>query len=200
MNILRYSGLAFADAGLGIIATAFVCALLNVEVSMWYLAVGLIFAYAPDADWFLDKHFLKTGLVAAYAAHPYDHREGLHKPLLWALAISGWGVIAPGPAPIIALVAVMCHFLHDTVGTGWGIPWLWPLTKRRFKFFAKKDPGAPQASFLVSWSHDELQQSITNHGRANWKQYYYHSWTRVAIGETALMVVGLIVGVVELIS
>jgi membrane-bound metal-dependent hydrolase YbcI (DUF457 family) len=199
MNLIRHMGMTFSDAGLGILVAVFVCALLDVEVTPVYLAIGLIFAYAPDCDWVLDRHFWKTGLVAAHAGNPYDHREGLHKPLLWALAISGWGILAPGPVPMIALIAVMCHFLHDTVGTGWGMPWFWPLTKRRFKFFSTKQNEMTMTPFLVTWAHAELPQYIKNYGRANWKDYYYGSWTSVAIFETIVMAVGFVVGIIALL-
>lgn len=179
-------GLVFADAGLGVLATLFICWLFSVPLTISYIVVGIVFAYIPDIDLALDKHFWKTGHAAAYSGNPYDHREGLHKPLLWALLISAWGLVFGGLYPFIALVAVTLHFLHDTVGTGWGMPWLWPLTKRRFKFFATKENVLTLQSPFVSWSYEELPSFIVKYGRSNWKELCYGSWTGIAIAECAL--------------
>lgn len=180
-------GLVFADAGLGVLAALFICSLFSVEPTVTYVLVGIVFAYIPDIDWALDKHFWKTGHVAAYSGNPYDHREGLHKPLLWALLISTWGIVFGGLEPFIALVATTLHFLHDTVGTGWGMPWLWPLTKRRFKFFATKENTLTLRSPFVSWSYEELPAFIVKYGRSNWKEHCYGSWTGIAIAECTLV-------------
>jgi hypothetical protein len=189
-------GMYFADAGLGIISAVLVCLAFGVTPTVSFIALGILFAYIPDVDWALDAHFWKTGRVAAYAQNPYDHREGLHKPLLWALGISGAGIVFGGVGPFIAFVAVMAHFLHDTVGTGWGMPWLWPLSKRRIKLFSTKQNEIKASPVLMSWSYEELPQYITNYGRANWKEYYYGRWTAVAIGETGVAVVGVLLFIV----
>jgi membrane-bound metal-dependent hydrolase YbcI (DUF457 family) len=189
-------GMYFADAGLGVMSAVFVCLAFGVTPTGGLVLLGILFAYIPDVDWVLDAHFWKTGRVAAYAQNPYDHREGLHKPLLWALAISGAGIIFGGIGPFIAFTAVMAHFLHDTVGTGWGMPWLWPLTKRRIKFCSTKQNELKLTPFLMSWSHEELSQYITNYGRANWKDYYYGRWTAVATGEALVALTGAVLLVV----
>lgn len=188
-------GLFFCDAGLGVLSAIGICFLFGTPVTAGYILLGIIFAYIPDIDWALDKHFWKTGTVAAYAANPYDHREGLHKPLLWALVISVWGLLVTTPAPHIAMTAVMMHFLHDTTGTGWGMPWLWPLSKRRFKLFATRDNVLSLHSFFMSWSYKELPEYITRYGRGNWKTHYYSSWTPVAIIETFVALIGLAAGI-----
>lgn len=193
-------GLVCADAGLGSLSALFVCWIFSTEPTVAHIFFGIMFAYIPDIDWVTDKHFWKTGNVAAYAANPYDHREGLHKPLLWALVISAWGVLFGGVYPFIAFVAVLLHFLHDTVGTGWGMPWFWPLTKRRFKFFATRDNELALTTPLVSWSYAELPLFITKHGRGNWKQHYYAGWTSVAVLETVVAVIGLSFASVSLLS
>ncbi len=192
-------GLFFCDAGLGALSVIFICSIFGVPVTGGYFLVGIIFAYIPDIDWALDKHFWKTGTVAAYAANPYDHREGLHKPLLWAAVISVWGLLVASPAPHIAMTAVMMHFLHDTTGTGWGMPWLWPLSKRRFKLFSTRDNVLSLRSIFMSWSYAELPEYITKYGRGNWKSHYYNSWTPVASIETTVAVLGLSAGVLALI-
>jgi len=191
-------GLFLCDAGLGVFSAIFICWIFGTHVTLGYLVVGIIFAYIPDIDWVSDKHFWKTGTVAAYAANPYDHREGLHKPLLWALVLSSWGLFVSTPTPHIALTAVMMHFLHDTTGTGWGMPWLWPLSKRRFKLFSTLENVLTFRSFFASWSYKELPHYITKYGRGNWKTYYYSTWTSVALVETLVAVLGLTTGVFAL--
>lgn len=197
---MKKFGLVFADAGLGVLSALFVCWLFSISPTIVHVFVGIVFAYIPDIDWIGDKHFWKTGNVAAYAANPYDHREGLHKPILWWLVISAWGLALGSIFPFIAFVGVTMHFIHDTVGTGWGMPWLWPLSKRRIKFFANRQNVLSFSSPFVSWSHEELPSFITKYGRGNWRQHYYESWTAVALLECATAVLGFALGLYSLIS
>jgi hypothetical protein len=179
-----------ADFGLGVCVAFVITFLFGVQFNASAILTGVLFAYAPDIDWAFDQNFWKKGYVAAYAQNPYDHREGLHKPLLWFALISTWGLMMGGGVlPLIAFCAVALHFLHDTVGTGWGVPWAWPITLRRFKLFAhaNNDLGA---RLWVSWSHRELPEYITKYGRAEWQKHFYTSWNIVSVTEYLVTLLG----------
>lgn len=179
-------GLWFADAGFGIIATFIVCTWLNLEPTWTHIVVGVFFAYVLDIDSFFDPHFWKTGHVAAYAGNLYDHREKFHKPAAWffVLWILGWFLLPSYLDYVfIAVVAVFFHFAHDTLGTGWGIAWLWPFSRTRYKLFATKENKFFAPQLYVNWTHHELPEYIRRYGIEDWVTLYYGTWTPVALLE-----------------
>jgi membrane-bound metal-dependent hydrolase YbcI (DUF457 family) len=190
MSWLPQVGMRFCDTALGILATFLVAYLYHISPTPLLFAVGVISAHLPDADSFLDPHFWRRGYVAAYADNPYDHRETLHKPLLWVLGIGTLYVFMSSLHAYIVLVGlgVMLHFIHDTVGTGWGIPWLWPFTRTRYKLFATKENKALSFQLLTSWKRDELTEYIRRYGIENWVHVYYSRWSSVAILEMCVVV------------
>lgn len=97
------------------------------------LAVGTLAGEGPDVDLFL-FYFNQRSATAKKRA---DHREyPTHIPLVWligCLALSGIGS-AFGSAfvvwlGLVILVGSWSHLILDSIESG--IPWLWPLSKKR---------------------------------------------------------------------
>ena len=65
------------------------------------------------------------------------------------LACGTWrGACAVAWAMFFGL-AVFLHFVHDSVGIGWGIKWLWPFSRKAYKCFSEKD-GAFSRRLLIA--------------------------------------------------
>ncbi len=162
-----------ADIGIGLIVAWTMCRLFGIEPGIIHALIGIVFALLPDLDTF--GELFKKGKVAAHADNPHDHREGLHYPMalmvlsgavmyLWLGSVFG----------IIAATSVFLHFAHDSVGTGWGIKWLWPFSRRIFKFFCEKT-NKNSLNPIVSWTPQELSVAIRKYGDPNWLPKYLRS-------------------------
>ncbi len=157
------------DVGLGILSVIFV-SLAYGERDMWaFILLPLILL--PDLD--AIPEITKKGKVAASKENPHDHRELLHKPILWFIA-TGFFWREFGYYGAIAFTMVAFHFIHDSVFTGWGVPWLWP-SRRRFKFLVdeKNEFSFARKDWLRSWNEDELTTAIVTYGDENWIENLY---------------------------
>ncbi|HMO77879.1 MAG TPA: metal-dependent hydrolase [Candidatus Paceibacterota bacterium] len=175
-----------ADVANGIFATIAAGLIVGVDPS-WHFIVGIALAMSPDLDAL--PELFRRGKVASSVKHVYDHREGLHFPIIFILV----GIILINFYPFwgwLFLIATMLHFINDLYGTGWGIPLLWPLTRRRYKllgrranllkkilkekgFYETESHDETKLRLLVSWSQAELSSYIKKYGIEDWVERYY---------------------------
>lgn len=110
---------------------------------------GIFFTLFPDLDIPIRK--ILKGTVTG-------HRSVPHYPLLviggWFIAffflslqwpfLLWWAILAP--------LCSLAHLLHDSIGGG--IPWLWPLKKDYYQFFAVQDG---KRKFVSVWNQHYLE-------------------------------------------
>lgn len=132
-----------------------------------FVLVGILCALLPDADVFLS--LLRSGRGGKYA---HEHRNFLHYPLIYA---GGGGVVLWLISPRVALLFIslsLFHFLHDSVGIGWGVRWLYPFSPDYFKFFSDRENNF-SSNFLVRWTPAELSVAVEHYGKNDWLTKYY---------------------------
>ena len=178
----------FLDIGVGILLSVILSDFFGVDLSSQFILTGVGFSLLPDLDIFVE--LAKRGRVGGRVQG--HHRELTHFPLtylpVWFLVYSFLG---PMYGWLFGL-AVVVHFLHDSVGMGWGIKWLWPFSRRAYKFFSNKD-GSFSGRFLVSWSPAELKTVIHNHGDDHWLKNFYFKLHPIAVFEFLIFIIALIV-------
>ncbi len=155
------------DIILGIVVAIATTETLGVAMSWWHLAAGITFALMPDLDFLW--HFFKKREIAAHAGNPEDHRDGLHYPLMYLS--TGFAMIGmfSSSFAIMFLFASFLHFVHDSVGIGWGVKWGWPFSQKNYKLFCEKD-GTFSRRFLVSWEPSDMREVIIQEGDSDWIQ------------------------------
>jgi hypothetical protein len=179
----------FLDIGVGILLSLKAAWLFQKELTPAIIAAGIVFALLPDMDFIFE--FLKHGSVGGKVIR--EHRELLHFPITFipvaigVLYSSGmfWGFLFS--------ICILAHFLHDSIGVGWGIKWLWPFSKRSFKFFAKKDGSFSWKDPVVSWSSEELPQVVAIHGDPDWIKHIYLRPTPTSVIELLVFFAALLI-------
>jgi hypothetical protein len=176
-----------ADVANGLFAVLVASHVTEIDLVWWHFLVGIAFAMCPDVDAL--PELFKRGMVAASSKHNHDHRETLHFPILFVIA----GVVLMQINPVygtVFLVATMLHFVNDLYGTGWGVSYFWPITRRRYKLFSRranllksilieKDLWSglsyedKRLHLVVSWSYEELSKYIKKYGIEDWIERYY---------------------------
>jgi hypothetical protein len=193
-----------ADFANGFFATLIAGHIANVDVT-WHVLIGIAFAMLPDLD--AIKELVSRGKVAASPEHPHDHREALHVPVVFIVV----GIIFMQVSLFwgtMFLTGTMLHFINDMYGTGWGIPALWPLTRRRYKFFGRRanllkhlliergdwdslSNEERRLRFVVSWAPHELQMYIHKYGIEDWVEKIYLRGTSIAVIEFSLFIIAV---------
>jgi hypothetical protein len=176
------------DAGLSIL----IFVLLNLEGNVaWWSLVLLPFIFLPDLDSL--PQLYNKGYTAASVEDPEDHREAFHKPLFWlvsALFLS----LAFGYAGELLFFLFLAHFLHDSVLTGWGVPWLAPWSSLRVKFFADEQnrESLRPRDWVRTWTPAELREMIRVHGNENWIKDLYLRPSIPSMIEYSIFAVGIV--------
>jgi len=178
------------DLGLGLIV--YVCiSFVYDQTSPLAFGLAVFLSFAPDLDALAE--ISRRGKVAASADHPVDHREVLHKPLIWLLVTGGLWMWF-GYYGAIAFFAILFHFLHDSVLTGWGVPWLAPFSKTRFKFFVDEanTESFARRNWVRTWTPEELTRMIIAHGDENWIKNLYLLPTPASVIEYSMFGISLV--------
>lgn len=156
-----------ADIGFGFLIAVITAHVFGVPITTTLVIICSIAALLPDIDFLVE--FFRHGSVGGTVIR--EHRELLHFPitfipfiaLVWVLFGSVWG--------FVFLMGTLTHFLHDTVGIGWGIKWFWPISTRAYKLFSD-ERGRP-AWTATSWSAEEMPRLAKEHGVEHWIRDIY---------------------------
>lgn len=175
------------DIGVGIILSIVVSKWLGVALAGSFVVGGILFSLLPDID--VVAELLKYRNLGGYTVR--IHREWVHYPFLYpVISVVVYYFLG---AVWVALFAsgLLWHFLHDSVGPGWGIKWFGPFSKKNYKFFSEKD-GTVSNRVVVSWTPDELAETLKKHHNPNWFRDIYLSLSFINVIEFIGFVVGLI--------
>ncbi|HBI25204.1 MAG: hypothetical protein UT41_C0003G0104 [Candidatus Wolfebacteria bacterium GW2011_GWC2_39_22] len=176
-----------ADIGLGIFVALIASNLFGIEVSAQLAGISVLFALLPDADFLV--HAIAHRKVGGKYAHV--HRDLFHYPLLY-LGIGGVFAALFGAAWFFVFMAAsLAHFIHDSMGIGWGIKWMYPFSKKISKLFSTKE-GDLSMNASATWSEKELEKVAEEKGNEHWIRDVYFRWHPVGVIENVVFIVAIV--------
>lgn len=176
-----------ADIGLGIFVALLAARLFGTELTAQLIGMSVLCALLPDAD-FIVHAIVHRKMGGKYA---HIHRDLFHYPLLYCVVGGLIAVLFGGVWFFIFMTASLAHFVHDTMGIGWGIKWAYPFSKKIFKLFSTKE-GDLSMSASTSWTEKELKKVAKEKGNEHWIRDVYFRWHPIGIIEDLLFVVSLV--------
>lgn len=166
------------DIGVGILLSLGVSALFGVHATWLIMLFGIGSTLFPDID-------IVTALFGKWR-----HRTATHYPLTYLpLVVIVWILFDPFYAALFG-AGVLAHFIHDTIGTGWGISWFWPFTSRRF-LVLPDGPRRKEMGAFATWLPAEHPE-WAHRGSHAWVRDIYFSVTTVAIVEYSALVIAAV--------
>ncbi len=180
----------FLDIGVGILLSIITSKLFGLPLTVAFVVAGIIFALLMDIDYIL--HLFTGGS----SKNAHRHRDLLHYPLIYiplgTLVIS---LFSNSYASLFALCS-FAHFLHDSIGIGWGVQWLYPFKKDHYSFLYIYRPPhqerLPQKNIYV-WKHEDIDMLSKKYGDPNWVKNIYWRWHPYAIIELLTFILALVV-------
>lgn len=172
------------DIAFGFILTFLVGFVTGIEPTWTFLLIGLVGSLWPDIDfaiWMLrDK---KIGHLA------HQHRDLLHNPcfnfpLLTIFIWQGLG----WQYGILFLLSTLAHFIHDTIGEGWGVRWLYPMDNR---YLCYRSVGGKPAK-LYLWTRAEQHALAEKYGDPNWLKKKYGTLNFMLVTELIALVLCIV--------
>ncbi len=178
------------DIGIGIFSAIIVSRIFGVELSPFLVGLGIAFALLPDIDgvyaFFRNGHRNHKAISL--------HRDLVHYPLLYLPAGALLALPFGHEWSLLFLLASFGHFLHDSVGLGWGIPWLWPLTEKNYSFLYRYVPAGKQfpRKIIYRWNREELDQLAEEYRDQNWFRNIYIRLHPIFLAEILFFLIALV--------
>jgi hypothetical protein len=178
------------DIGAGILIAIGLADWLHVPLTTLWIFLGVLFALGPDVDAIVNL------IQYGGAGREYHHRDLLHLPLIFIpLGTAICFIFSPSLALLFALCS-LSHFVHDSIGIGWGVQWLSPFITDHFSFFYLYQPeGKPALSrkLLYRFPHSEIDELDVEHGDPDWIHNIYVRMHPYSIFELMVFIIALIV-------
>jgi hypothetical protein len=180
----------FLDIGIGILAALLISASFHAAPSVLLFVVGILFALGPDVDFLF--HLIRKHDPGKF---DFEHRDTLHFPLLY-LPIGTVGIFFLFGATWATLffITSLAHFIHDSMGIGWGIKWLYPFSENNIAFFylysGRLKEGLRKPLFVFDRS--ALMATAREHGEDDWVRKIYCAWHPIAIIEFSVFIISII--------
>ncbi len=178
----------FLDIGIGILGAVLYTGIVDAPITPALLAVAVGFALLPDTDFIVA--WMRSRNVHAIN---HTHRDVTHYPLLY-IPVGSLAVALLGGLPTAMLFAALSllHFIHDSIGIGWGIQWAYPFSKKFYKAFSEKD-GRFSWRLLVAWTPSEQAEVERQAGDPSWLRNIYLRFHPIAIIELLFFIGALAV-------
>ena len=180
----------FLDIAAGIFLSILVSWLFSSPLSFAFMMAGIAAVLLPDIDFLI--HVLRGGNLRESA---HTHREILHYPILFIPVVSLLFYLYDPRWALLFGLGALFHFLHDSVGLGWGVMWLGPFSWKSYKFFSEKD-GSNSRRLVMYWEPEELNAIIeerAKHTDTNWIKNTYFRLTPTLIIELLSLFAALLI-------
>jgi hypothetical protein len=178
------------DIGLGLMLGVLINTVSGIDYKI-SLLIGVVACLLPDLD------YVYKATITKKLPHG-DHRDGLHYPLIFIPAV---GLIGYLINPYIGLglaLGALVHFIHDSIGVGWGVKWLYPFSKKSYAFLYRanleSEKEMPKKLFY-SWSDAERNVLMKKFGDPNWIKHIYFKPHIYGIMEYTVFIIGLFVAI-----
>jgi len=179
----------FLDIGVGILIAILVSKIFALPLTLFLVFIGIVFSLLVDIDFIF--HLKKGGNTK----NAHRHRDILHHPLIYIpLGMLLLSFYSLAYSVLFGLI-LFIHFLHDSIGIGWGVQWLYPFSKNHYTFFYRYQPKNKEKlpkKLLYVWKDNEIDMLAKKYGDEEWIKNIYLKWHPYAIVEFLVFVIAIL--------
>lgn len=178
------------DIGLGIIWGIVFDMVVGDHSLGTYVWFGIFAALSPDMDFIY--HLLRGGTMH----DDHRHREVLHQPIFLLAGLVIFGLLFSWSLGWLFVVGALGHFVHDSIGIGWGVQWFAPLKTDHYTLLYRvhtADKPAPPKKLVYVWPNKDIDKLNKQYGDDDWFKNTYLKWHPFAIVELAVFVLSLVI-------
>lgn len=149
------------DVAIGIFLSLGIAEAFTIPASIHLILFGVGSSLLPDID-----------ILPFLWQKPYNHRSWPHYPLIYIPVAIACFVFLGAAYGTLFVCGILAHFVHDTIGLGWGVAWLAPFSKRKFLLFPDGERRAAYGAFMTWLPHEEAAMA-EQHANPHWIRDYY---------------------------
>lgn len=166
------------DIGVGILLSLGVAELFHIPATTGFIVFGIACALLPDID------------IITAAFGTWKHRTHTHYPITY-IPLSILVFLLLGPAyGLLFILGVYAHLIHDTIGIGWGIAWLWPFSPKKFLVFPDGERRTTLGTF-ATWMPEEEPTLKEKGSNSHWVRDFYFRPNLLAYIEYGTLLIAL---------
>ncbi|MDB4940265.1 MAG: hypothetical protein JWO40_690 [Candidatus Doudnabacteria bacterium] len=180
----------FYDIGIGILLSLGLANLFDTHLTASWIILGVVFSLIPDLDYLF--HLQKGGSTK----NAHEHRDYWHYPVVFIpFGMLLIALLANWHYAVLFLFATLLHFIHDSIGIGWGVQWLYPFNSNHYSFFYHYEPSDRRLARknLYIWNHDEINTLSKKHGDDEWVKNIYFKLHPYGLIEYAVFIIALVI-------
>jgi membrane-bound metal-dependent hydrolase YbcI (DUF457 family) len=189
------------DIGVGIIMALLMSKIFALSLAMpvgIMVIAGIVFSLLMDTDALINL-FIHRGTGASY-----KHRDLFHLPLLYipiGMLVLYFLQLYQYQLPALALPTLfalcsLAHFIHDSIGLGWGVKWLYPFSNNQYSFFYQynthKAELRPSKWGIYIWKSADIDRLEEKYGDTEWFRHIYMIWHPYSLVEAAVFLFALV--------
>ena len=178
----------FLDIGIGILTSVWVSNIFGIHFGWPIVILGILFALFVDVDFLF--HASKNG-----GRRAHEHRYLMHYPLLYiSIGMLLLYAFLGLPTAVLFGLCSLFHFIHDSIGIGWGVQWLYPFSSDHYAFlyiYKPKDKEGMPTKLFYHWRHQDIAALDERYGDSDWIKNIYYHWHPYAIVEFGVFVLSL---------
>ncbi len=176
------------DIGLGILIPIMLSKIFGSELTDSFLAFGILFSLLPDIDFIIHKLFLpKTSSLK-----DYRHREILHFPILYIITGAIIVFIVKKDLVLLFIICSLFHFIHDSIGIGWGVQWFAPFNRNYYQFLYTANKNLDW-SLVYKYKPEELDGMVEKYGDKDWFRKIYLKFHPYSLFELFIFIISIII-------
>ena len=164
----------FLDIAIGILVSVWVGGKYFIALPLYVVFFSVALSFFMDIDALIEEIYFR---LRKRKLIKHDHRDIFHFPIPYILIGSTAFVLLNNFMWLeIFILVSLLHFLHDSIGLGWGVYWLYPLTKKRYSFLYQYDIFKHKLKpykIIYSWTDEELTKMETAYGDPHWIKNIY---------------------------
>lgn len=180
------------DIALGILVAILWDAAEFYPLTAWSLASAVCFVLLPDTDTVVsvvERVKIGRGVTDQFS---HEHRDVFHHPVPCIMFGSAAVAVITSSSAIVLMFATLSllHFVHDSVGIGWGLRWGSPWSQTAYKWFCDQDGNF--AWKIARWTPNEQRTVAEKRGDPNWMKNIYLRPSLVSVAETGTFIAALV--------
>jgi hypothetical protein len=146
--------------------------------TVFVVIAAMIVSVSPDLDIPLSKLF-----ISSKPEHISNHRDMLHIPLAIIPIFAVLYYFSAFWAYLVGL-CLLAHFIHDSLGSGYGVKWLQPLSQNSYKFCPEH--------IICWWTPEYVKKHPITMTLDEALEKYYLKWTSESIPGVILAIVAIV--------
>lgn len=181
------------DVGIGLILGVLLHAVTGMDYA-YCLLLGVVALLLPDIDFIVS--------LARKRTLPHsDHRDLMHYPLVFIPTVGFLGLMINQYVGLLFAFGAFVHFLHDSIGIGWGVQWLYPFKRTSYLFLYKA--GTPTNSkmprkLFYAWTLADRNVLMQKYGDPNWISNIYLRLHPYSIVEYLTGLIGIVFALINI--